>query len=187
MNNEELYEKRLAELLVDLSYLKQDVTLSSGKKSDYYFDCKQTALNAEGCFLIGQLLFKMLPKDISAVAGMTLGADPLVTAVSYVSYTKESPVPAIIIRKEAKGHGTGAYLEGVKNIAENTRVVLLEDVVTTGGTTIIAAKRLRDAGFIVDTVLTILDREEGGAEVLKAAGLSLQSIFTRKKLFELVG
>jgi orotate phosphoribosyltransferase len=180
--------KRLAALLMRLSYIEGEVTLTSGRKSDYYFDCKQTALHPEGGYLIGELFLEMLRgSDVSGVGGMTLGADPLVSAVSIVSFLKDCPLPAFIIRKKSKGHGTDQYLEGMKNFTPGARVALLEDVVTTGGTLVTAAQRVRDAGFAIAAVLAVLDREEGGKERLAEAGLPLRSIFTRSSLLEAAG
>lgn len=174
---------KLARLLLKLSYREGDFTLTSGKKSDYYFDCKQTALHPEGSFLIGRLFFEMLKKyDVHGVGGMTLGADPLVSSVTVVSFVENRPLPGFIIRKKSKGHGTNQYLEGLENFSEGDKVVLLEDVCTTGGTLITAAERVRDAGLDIVGVLAVLDREEGGREKLKEAGLELDAIFTRKEL-----
>lgn len=174
---------RLAKLLMDRSYIEGEVTLTSGKKSDYYFDCKQTALHAEGGYLIGKLFLDMLKDSgVAGVGGMTLGADPLVSAVSVVSFIEDCPLPAFIIRKKSKGHGTNQYLEGMKNFTPGDTVALLEDVVTTGGTLVTAAQRVRDAGFEIAAVLTVLDREEGGRQALADAGLELKSIFTRSEL-----
>jgi orotate phosphoribosyltransferase len=174
---------KLARHLMALSYVQGEVTLTSGRKSDYYFDCKQTALHPEGGYLIGKLFLSMLKdSDARGVAGMTLGADPLVAAVSVLSYLEGRPLSAMIIRKASKGHGTDQYLEGLKNFQKGDTVALLEDVVTTGGTLITSAKRLRAAGFNVGAVLCVLDREEGGLERLAEAGLTLQSIFTRNEL-----
>ncbi|BDQ34919.1 orotate phosphoribosyltransferase [Pseudodesulfovibrio portus] len=176
-------KQKLARLLLKLSYKEGDFTLTSGKKSDYYFDCKQTALHAEGGYLIGRLFFEMLKGyDVDGVGGMTLGADPLITGVTVVSHLEGRPLPGFIIRKKSKGHGTDQYLEGLANFREGDRVVLLEDVCTTGGTLITAAQRVRDAGLEIVGVLAVLDREEGGREKLKAAGLELDSIFTRQEL-----
>jgi orotate phosphoribosyltransferase len=177
------FKKRLAELLLALSYREGDFTLTSGKKSDYYFDCKQTALHPEGGYLIGRIFVEMLKKyDVMGVGGMTLGADPLVTGVTVVSHVEGRPMPGFIIRKKSKGHGTNQYLEGLANFDRGDRVVLLEDVCTTGGTLITAAERVRDAGLEIAGVLAVLDREEGGRERLKEAGLELDAIFTRKEL-----
>jgi orotate phosphoribosyltransferase len=176
-------KRRLARLLLNLSYVEGEVTLTSGRKSDYYFDCKQTALHPEGGWLIGSLFLEMLRgKGVAGVGGMTLGADPLVSAVSVLSYEKNCPLPAFIIRKQSKGHGTNQFLEGMKNFVPGSRVALLEDVVTTGGTLLTSVERVREAGYEVDSVLCVLDREEGGRERLAEAGLSLDAIFTRAEL-----
>ncbi|ADU63510.1 MAG: orotate phosphoribosyltransferase [Pseudodesulfovibrio sp.] len=179
---------RLAGLLLALSYKEGDFTLTSGKKSDYYFDCKQTALHPEGGYLIGRLFVEMLKNyEVKGVGGMTLGADPLVTGVTVVSHLEGRPMPGFIIRKQAKGHGTDQYLEGLANFSRGDRVVLLEDVCTTGGTLLTAAERVREAGLEIAGVLAVLDREEGGRERLKAAGLELEAIFTRKALLSAGG
>jgi orotate phosphoribosyltransferase len=177
---------RLARLLLEKSYVEGEITLSSGRKSDYYFDCKQTALLPEGAWLIGTLFMDLLkPMDITGVGGMTLGADPLVSAVTVISHMQEHPLPGFIVRKEAKGHGTGRYLEGMSNFATGARVAMLEDVVTTGGTLIKACQRVRDAGYKIAAVCTILDREEGGREALAKAGYELKALYTREQLLTL--
>lgn len=179
---------RLAQLLMAKSYITGDFVMTSGLRSTYYFDCKQTALDAEGAFCIGSLFCDMLTgSPARAVAGMTLGADPLVAAVAVVSFQRQRPLSAIIVRKEPKGHGTGAYLEGVRHLPVGTPVAMLEDVVTTAGTLIRAIDRVRDAGYEVTDVLTILDREEGGRENLAAKGYDLRAIFTKRELFGLAG
>ncbi len=180
--------ERLARLLMEKSYIKGDIVLTSGKKSDYYFDCKQTALDPEGAFLIGNLFLDHLQAlDVAGVGGMTLGADPLVSAVSVLSYVRCRPLPAFIVRKEAKGHGTGRFLEGLGNFAPGARVAMLEDVVTTGGTLLKAIGHVEEAGFKVVSVLAVLDREEGGRENLTAAGHPLTALYTRHQLFEAAG
>jgi len=173
---------RLAALLLEKSYRAGEITLTSGRKSDYYFDCKQTALFPEGAWLIGNLLFDLLPEGIVGVGGMTLGADPLVTAVSLVSHLRARPMPAFIVRKAAKGHGTNQFLEGLSNFKPGDRVALLEDVVTTGGTLLTVIDRVQDAGLTVGAVVTVLDRREGGSERLAERGFPLLSIFTRDAL-----
>ncbi len=113
---------------------------------------------------------------------MTLGADPIVTAVSIASFLENEPIPAFIVRKEAKGHGTGNYIEGLGNMQEGCTVALVEDVVTTGGTLIKVIDRVEAAGFKVGLVVTIVERQEGGAEILEQAGYPLKAIFTREQL-----
>lgn len=177
--------QRLKEILLEKSYRKGSFTLTSGKTSDFYIDGKQTILSAEGAYLCGKLLFKLLQqaaKPIHAVGGMTLGADPLVTAVSIASFLANDPIPAFIVRKEAKGHGTGNYIEGLKNMPEGCTVALLEDVVTTGGTLLKVIERVEAAGFQVGLVATVVERQEGGVEVLKKSGYTLESLFTREEL-----
>ncbi len=176
---------RLKKLLLEKSYRQGTFTLTSGKTSDFYVDGKQTTLSAEGGYLCGRLLHQLIEeeeKPILAVGGMTLGADPLVTAVSLVSYLKENPIPAFIVRKEAKGHGTGNYIEGKNNIPEGGRVALVEDVVTTGGTLIKVIERVEQEGFTVGLVATVVDRQEGGSEVLSSHGYPLKAIFTKEEL-----
>jgi len=178
-------KQRLKEILLEKSYRKGSFTLTSGKTSDFYIDGKQTTLSAEGSYLCGKLLFQLLQKSpipIDAVGGMTLGADPLVTAVSIASFLEKKPIPAFIVRKEAKGHGTGNYIEGLKNMAEGCTVALLEDVVTTGGTLIKVIERVEAAGFKVGLIATVVERQEGGTEALAKAGYTLESVFTREQL-----
>ncbi|WP_028584674.1 orotate phosphoribosyltransferase [Desulfogranum mediterraneum] len=177
--------QRLQELLLDKSYRQGTFTLTSGKTSDFYVDGKQTTLDAEGGYLCGRLLYKLIQdhsETISGVGGMTLGADPLVTAVSLVSHLADNPIPAFIVRKEAKGHGTGNYIEGKNNLAPGAVVALVEDVVTTGGTLLKVIERVENEGFKVGLVATIVDRQEGGAEVLAAQGYPLKAVFTREQL-----
>jgi orotate phosphoribosyltransferase len=177
--------QRLKELLLAKSYREGSFTLTSGKTSDFYIDGKQTTLDAEGGYLSGRLLYELIREEtepIAGVGGMTLGADPLVTAVSIVSHLNKHPIPAFIVRKEAKGHGTGNFIEGKANLAPGCRVALVEDVVTTGGTLIQVIKRVEDEGFKVGLVATVVDRQEGGAEALIEHGYPLKAIFTRTQL-----
>jgi orotate phosphoribosyltransferase len=175
----------LKDLLLSKSYRQGSFTLTSGATSDFYIDGKQSTLDAEGSYLCGRLLLDLIhaaPQAIGGVGGMTLGADPLVTAVSLVSHLSGQPIPAFIVRKEAKGHGTGNFLEGKKNLQPGCAVALVEDVVTTGGTLLKVIERVEQEGFTVALVATLVDREEGGAEVLAQAGYPLQALFTRTEL-----
>ncbi|NLZ17741.1 MAG: orotate phosphoribosyltransferase [Desulfobulbaceae bacterium] len=177
--------ERLKTLLLQKSCRQGTFTLTSGKISDFYVDGKQTTLDAEGAYLCGRLLYAFIrehPQPLSAVGGMTLGADPLVTAVSLVSFLEKAPIPAFIVRKEAKGHGTGNYIEGKDNLPAGALVALVEDVVTTGGTLLKVIDRVEAEGFKVGLVATIVDREEGGAAALAARGYPLKSVFTRAQL-----
>lgn len=178
-------KQRLKEILLEKSYRKGNFKLSSGKESDFYIDGKQTTLSAEGGYLTGKLILDVITKSglpISAVGGMTLGADPIVTAVSVMSFLEKQPIPAFIVRKESKKHGTEAYLEGQQNIQAGATVALVEDVVTTGGTLIKVIDRVAAQGYKVGLVITIIDRQEGGAEALAAKGYRLEALFTRATL-----
>ncbi len=177
--------QRLKELLLKKSYRQGRIKLTSGKESDFYIDGKQTTLDPEGAYLCGVLLYDLIGSsgvDINGVGGMTLGADPLVTAVSIVSYLEQGPLPAFIVRKEPKSHGTENYIEGKGNLPAGARVALLEDVVTTGGTLLQVIERVQSQGFEVGLIATVVDRQEGGVEALAAKGYALLSVFTREEL-----
>jgi orotate phosphoribosyltransferase len=167
----------LLELLVDRSYREGDFTLSSGQKSSYYINCKLVTLDAIGALATGRTIFSMLPDGTAAVAGLTLGADPIVSAVSLVSALEAQPIPALIVRKEAKGHGTQAYIEGPV-LTEGANVVVLEDVVTTGQSALKAVERLRGAGYVVDRIISLVDRQQGGAALYAQEGLAFDAVFT---------
>lgn len=178
-------KQRLKEIILEKSYRKGKFKLSSGLESDFYIDGKQTTLSAEGAYLCGKEIFELIrnnPEPISSVGGMTLGADPLVTAASLVSYLEKEPIPAFIVRKESKGHGTEQYIEGLKNMPEGGSVALLEDVVTTGGTLLQVIERVEAQGFKVGLIVTVVDRQEGGAEALEKAGYPMKAVFTREEL-----
>lgn len=179
-NLEELRQS-LLKLLVNLAYKEGNFTLSSGQTSSYYINGKQVTLTAQGALLLGQLIFAMLPEGTSAVAGLTLGADPMVTAVSVISAYEKHPIPALIIRKEAKGHGTKAYIEG-PSLTEGAKVVVLEDVVTTGKSALLAVERLQNAGYQVIEIIAIVDRQQGGKELYDAKGIPFKAIFSIKDL-----
>jgi orotate phosphoribosyltransferase len=170
---DELYEaqrSRLLALLQRLSYEQREVTLASGAKSNFYIDCKQTVLTAEGHFLVGSLFGRILATrapEIEAIGGVSVGADPLASSVSTLSFVAGRPLPAFYVRKEAKGHGTAAWIEGAKSLRAGMPVAILEDVVTTGGSALKAIARVREHGLKVGIILGIVDREEGGREVLE--------------------
>jgi orotate phosphoribosyltransferase len=167
----------LLDLFCHLAYKEGDFVLSSGQRSSYYINGKQVTLHPQGALAIGRLLLSQLPMDTQAVAGLTLGADPMVSAVSVVSAYENRPIPALIIRKEAKGHGTMAYIEG-PSLPPGAKVVVLEDVVTTGQSAMKAVERLREAGYSVEQVIALVDRQQGGAELYQAAGLKFEAVFS---------
>lgn len=173
---------RLRDLVHQLSYEEREVTLSSGLRSNFYIDCKQSCLHAEGHFLVGQLFRAIIEQqapEAEAVGGMTMGADPLASATSLVSFIAGKPLHAFYVRKEAKGHGTKQWLEGVKNLRENMPVVILEDVVTTGASTLRAIERAREGGLNVVRVIALVDREEGGREAVEAEA-PLTALFRKR-------
>ena len=166
----------LLPLLAERAYRLGRFTLASGRSSDHYVNCKPVSLSGTGLALLGALMLAEVEAEAVAVAGLTLGADPLVSAVALSAALEGRDLDALIVRKEAKGHGTGAWLEGP--LPEQGQVItVLEDVVTSGGSSLKAVRQLREAGYRVQRVVTIVDRQEGGQEALEAEGLELRSLF----------
>jgi len=158
------------------AYRRGSFTLASGRHSEHYVNCKPVSLSGSGLALLSSALLEQVEAGASAVAGLTLGADPLVSGVAMAAALAERPLDALIVRKQAKGHGTGAWLEGP--LPEPGAIVtVLEDVVTTGGSSLKAVQQLREAGYSVNRVVTIVDREEGGSAAMEAASLELISLF----------
>jgi len=166
----------LLRLLAERAYRRGSFTLASGRTSEHYVNCKPVSLSGQGLALLGALMLEQVEPTAAAVAGLTLGADPLVSAVALQAALDGRSLDALIVRKEAKGHGTGAWLEGPLPPA-GSRITVLEDVVTTGGSALKAVTQLREAGYVVEQVVAIVDRQEGGAEAMAAAGLALRSLF----------
>lgn len=171
----------LLDLICQVAYKEGDFTLSSGKKSTYYINGKQVTLHAQGALMVARLLLDMLPAGTVGVGGLTLGADPMVSAVGIVGAYENKPVTPLIIRKEAKGHGTRAYIEGPE-LPAGSSVTILEDVVTTGASAMKAVERLREAGYEVNDILALVDRQQGGQELYEKEGLTFKPIFTIKEL-----
>ena len=184
-NRSDGLRQELLGLLKSHAYKKGDYTLSSGRKSEHYVNCKPVTLSSRGLTLSSVMLLEAVEKESVAVAGLTLGADPLVSGVAVVCGLDNIRVNALIVRKEAKGHGTQAYIEGPLP-EKGATITVLEDVITTGGSAIQAVKRLRDAGYTVNRVAAIVDRQENGEAdtAMKLAGLELVSIF---KLEDITG
>jgi orotate phosphoribosyltransferase len=171
----------LLERLAERAYRHGNFTLASGRSSNHYVNCKPVSLSGEGLALLGEQLLAEVEADAVAVAGLTLGADPLVSAVALQAALTGRPLDALIVRKEAKGHGTGAWLEGPLPPAGST-ITVLEDVVTTGGSSLKAVTQLRQAGYTVNRVVAIVDRQEGGLEAMTAANLELRSLFQLEEI-----
>jgi orotate phosphoribosyltransferase len=186
---------RLLELLRTLSFERRKVILASGKESDFYVDCKRTALTAEGHALIGRVLFdrvRQVRPLVRGVGGLTLGADPIASAIALTSCLEwerasgpgglhpPGTIDAFVVRKEPKGHGTGQWIEGRKTIPDGSRVVVIEDVVTTGGSALKAIERCRVEKLEPVRCLALVDRLEGGREAIEATGVPLEALFTRE-------
>ena len=176
-------KEELLGLLKKDAYRKGEYKLSSGKTSEHYVNCKPVTLTGRGLTLSSLLLLKEV--ETSYVGGLTLGADPLVSGVSLVSALDSRLVNGLIVRKEAKGHGTQAYIEGLLP-PEGTKITVLEDVITTGGSAIKAATRLRDAGYVVERVVAIVDRQEDkeADEFMESVDLELRSLFTLDEVID---
>lgn len=176
------WRARLHALLRERAFQEREITLSSGLRSNFYIDCKQVSLDAEGGYLIGCLFASLIDEvapRAAAVGGLTLGADPLATATSIASFQRGTPRAAFIVRKEPKGHGTGQWIEHPSNLPAGSEVVVVEDVVTTGASMLRAIERVVEAGFVVTRALALVDRLEGGRAAIEAH-TPLISLFDRK-------
>ena len=182
-------KKRLIELVIERTFKftdKPTFKLVSGEKSSYYFNCKPTTLNAEGMYLIGHLLYDMIRQQkkwkMKGIGGLTLGADALSNAIAYTSYLKSDPLESFVVRKEPKKHGIMLWVEG--NVKEGDRVVITEDVITTGGSTIKAIDRARKCGLKVIGVVVLIDRQEGGREAIEKLGVPVRTLLTREEILK---
>lgn len=175
-------KERLKELLKEHSLMFGEFVLVSGKKSNFYFDSKKTTLLPEGAYLVAREILKLIRENgikAEAIGGMTLGADPIVCPVAAVSQVEGPPIRAFIVRKEAKGHGTSRQIEG--NLRSGCRVIVVDDVVTTAGSTLKAIDAVEEAGFEVAAVIALVDREEGGTE--KLAKWPYYPLYRRSEIF----
>ncbi len=177
-----MYNKEeLQAIIRDRSLKFGDFILASGKKAKYYLDGKMTTLDSRGLTLVGEGILDLLLADgtlPNAVGGMSIGADPITAAILTVAGIKGLDLKGFLVRKESKGHGTNKYVEGP--VKSGDRVVVVEDVVTTGGSSLKAIERLEAEGIVVDGVIAIIDRMEGGAEAFKSRGYSFRSLLTIK-------
>ena len=183
----EIKKERLAKIIIERSFKYSEdppFTLASGKKSNYYFNCKPTTLDPEGMNLIGEIIFDILKNDdITAAGGLTLGADPIANAVSVISFQKGKPIKSFIVRKDIKEHGTKSVVEG--NVLPGEKVVIIDDVITTGASTITAIEQAQKAGLIVSKVVALIDREEGGRENIFRYIKDVDAVFTRTQIMNL--
>lgn len=171
-------------MLREHSYRKGTFQLASGRTSDFFIDCKTTVLRAEGHVLAGKALLEAiqaLDAKAVAVAGVALGGCSLASSVAYCSALEGAPIDAVYVRKTAKEHGTGRSIEGAAHLEPGAVLVLVEDTVTTGGSSLRAVEALRKAGFEVAAVLALVDREEGAQEAFRAAGVPFRALFSRSQ------
>ena len=178
---------RLIKLILEkaFKYSEEPVfRLVSGRMSNYYFNCKAVTLHPEGIYLIGNIIYEMT-KDLNAkgIGGLTLGADPIASAVAYTSYLKGNHVEAFVVRKTIKSHGTMQWIEG--NIKKGDRVIIVDDVITTGRSTIEAINRTKEAGLEIIKVIALIDRQEGGKEKIEMLGFSVEAVITREEVMAL--
>ena len=191
-----ILRKRLLSLLYERAFRHSEepvFRLASGRTSRYYIDCKKVTLDPHGSYLVGRLIFdRIRGLRPDGIGGLTLGADPIAQAVSLISHLKGKPIPAFIVRKEPKGHGSasggasssGGWIEG--NLSPGSRVVVVDDVLTTGGSTMKAIERLEEHGCKILKVLAILDRREGGAEAIASRGHTFEALFQIDDLLGLI-
>lgn len=177
-----MYNKEeLKKIILERSLKFGEFILASGKKASYYLDGKQTTLDAKGLTLVGEGILELLQADgklPDAVGGMSIGADPITAAILTVAGMKGLELRGFLVRKESKGHGTNKFVEGPVKAGDT--VVVVEDVVTTGGSSLKAIERLEEAGIKVEGVIAIVDRMEGGAEAFQSRGYTLRSLLTIK-------
>ena len=180
-------KKQLIQLIFEktFKYSEEPVfRLVSGRMSNYYFNCKAVTLHPEGMYLIGNMIFEMIKESrVKGIGGLTLGADPIANAVAYTSFLKKAPIEAFVVRKTAKAHGTMQWIEG--NITGGDRVVIVDDVITTGKSTIEAINRANEAGLDIVKVIALVDRQEGGRENIEALGYKVDAVVTREEVMEL--
>jgi orotate phosphoribosyltransferase len=170
--------EELKKLLDAHAFERRQVVLSSGKTSNYYFDGRKVSLNPMGAYLIANIICDMIKDDkVDAVGGLTLGADPIVGALGVAAYQRNMPITLFIVRKEPKKHGTMRRIEGPP-LKPGQRVVVVDDVITTGGSIIKAVQAVREAGCEVVKSIALVDRQEGGAEALEKMGVKVQPVFT---------
>jgi orotate phosphoribosyltransferase len=173
----------LERLLLNRSVQRGDFVLTSGQRSSYYIDCRLATMSAEGMALIGRMGLDAIRRagwKPDSVGGLTMGADPVAYAIAAASFETDAPVDAFSVRKEAKGHGTGRLIEG--NFKPGHAVVVVEDVITSGGSARRAAATIEDSGGKVLGVLAVVDREEGGKDALEREGRRVVTLTTAAEL-----
>ena len=176
LNNENT--RRIREIASEVgAFLRGEFTLTSGKKSNYYFDGKKVTLSPEGAYQVGKAIFDQLAgAGIDAIGGVPVGAYPMVAAAALVSHLEGQPIPAFIVREETKEHGTKRKIEG--HLKEGSRVAIIDDVVTTGGSLLKVIKAVEAANCKVVRVIVLVDRHEGGSDRLKEEGYDFAALLS---------
>ena len=185
MSDLDAQRARLQQILKSESIRTGHFVLASGRTSNYYLDCRRTTLHPEGAYLVGSLVVDAIRRrgwNAKAIGGLTLGADPIATAAAIVSFQLGQPLSAFLVRKESKQHGTGQRIEGAP--PAGTAIVLVEDVITSGGSALIAHDACTEAGLIAIGCVAVVDREEGGRAAIEARGLPVESLFTAADLLD---
>lgn len=181
-----LKKDELRKLLTEKSFKYSEepiFSLASGRKSQFYIDCKMTTLFSKGQVLIGTIVYELIQNlNIRGIGGLTLGADPIAQATAMIAGQKGIDLVSFVIRKEAKKHGLMKWIEG--DVQSGDRVVIIDDVITTGGSAIQAIEKAEESGLDIVKVIVLVDREEGGRENINKKGYEVESIFTKSELFE---
>jgi orotate phosphoribosyltransferase len=178
---------RLADIIAKRSFGRGEITLASGRKSDFYFNLKPTMLDPEGASLLAELTFDALKDDkLDYVGGLEMGAVPLAGAIAQLSWLKGHPIAAFFVRKKPKEHGARLAVEGLAKgeSLQGKRIVIVEDVTTTGGSALKAVEAVRDSGGDIVLVFTMVDREEGATDTFKEAGIPFRSLFKASEFLQ---
>ncbi len=176
-------KERLKKIIKEKAVVYKEVKLSSGKKSNYYIDGKLITLSPEGIYLVSKIIFEMIKdQNIDAIGGLTIGADPIVSGVSLISFIEKKPIYAFIVRSSQKEHGMGKLIEG--NIQKNWNVAIVDDVVTTGSSLLKSIEAVESYGAKIKKVICIVDRKEGASQAIEKKGYKLDAIFTKDELLE---
>lgn len=186
-----MMKARFLEMLKQFALSRLEVKLRSGRMSNIYIDCRQIYYQGEGLFIIGELFFQELLSweakhpPFDACGGMAMGGAPLTCAMTLAAFRHGRKLPGVVVRKDAREHGISSGIDGDKCLIEGSRVLLLEDVVTTAQSAIRAIKALRDRGAVIDTLFCLVDREEDGHMNLEKIGISLRALCTLKEIADL--
>lgn len=175
-------KQQLIAILKDKSVRTGTFTLASGKTSNFYVDARQTTLNAQGSLLVAEMMLDLISPEVQGVGGPVTGADPITGAITLLSAQRNRPIHGFMVRKNPKGHGANHWVEGQGNLPKGSRVCVIEDTVTTGGSLLRAVEKLEEIGYEVVQCLAVVDREEGARERIEQAGYQYVSLTTKREL-----